>query len=88
MRGICEDYRAAISIDLAHDRASRELGEKIRCPLLAVWGKSGKIEKSFDALAIWRQYCSNDVTGGAIESGHYIAEENPTDLLAWFNRFF
>ncbi len=88
VRGICEDYRAAISIDLVHDRASRSAGDKIRCPQLAVWGKRGKIEKSYDVLAIWRQYCANDVTGGAVESGHYLAEENPTALLTWFDRFF
>ena len=38
--------------------------------------------------AIWRQYCSGPVTGGAVDSGHYLAEEAPgavtTQLLAFF----
>ncbi|MBV9892190.1 MAG: alpha/beta hydrolase, partial [Rhizobacter sp.] len=34
----CEDYRASAGIDLAHDRASREAGEKIRCDTLVMWG--------------------------------------------------
>ena len=38
VEAICEDYRAAATIDLAHDRASRAAGETLRCPLLALWG--------------------------------------------------
>jgi len=39
---ICEDYRAAATIDLEHDRASRAAGVRIRCPLLALWGRQGR----------------------------------------------
>lgn len=88
VRGICEDYRAAASIDLVHDRESRAAGVKIQCPLLALWGSKGKIATWYDAPAIWRQYCANEVTGAAIESGHYIAEENPAALLDWFAQYF
>ena len=88
VRGMCEDYRAAASIDLKHDRATRAAGIKVRCPMLALWGAKGKIGKWYDALAIWREYCDNEVIGGPIQSGHYIAEEAPDELLAWFDRFF
>ena len=88
IRGMCEDYRAAASIDLEHDRASRAAGEKIRCPLLVLWGTKGRIEKWYDPMAIWRQYCAGAVTGAGIESGHYIAEEAPAALLASFRDFF
>jgi len=81
IRGMCEDYRAAASIDLEHDRASREAGEKIRCPLLVLWGKKAKIEAWYDALGVWRNYCSAEVTGGAVSSGHYLAEEAPGEVL-------
>jgi haloacetate dehalogenase len=81
IRGMCEDYRAAASIDLEHDRASRAAGEKIRCPLLVLWGKKAKIEAWYDAIEIWKQYCSAEVTGGAVSSGHYLAEEAPGELL-------
>ena len=79
--GICEDYRAAATIDLAHDRASRAAGEKIRCPLLALWGAKGKIATWYDALAIWRDYAAGPVEGGAVASGHYLAEEAPEEVL-------
>ena len=86
--GMCEDYRAAASIDLVHDRESRAAGNKVRCPMLVLWGAKGRVAKWYDGLAIWRQYCTEEVTGGAVDSGHYIAEEAPAATLDWFNRFF
>ena len=88
IRGMCEDYRAAAGIDLEHDRASRSAGEKIRCPLLALWGSKGKIEAWYDALAIWRTWCAAPVSGGAIASGHYLAEEAPEAVLRELEAFF
>jgi haloacetate dehalogenase len=87
VRGMCEDYRAAASIDLVHDRASRAAGVKVQCPLLALWGEKGKIATWYDALAIWQSYAAGPVTGGAVPTGHYIAEEAPEVLLAWLGQF-
>ena len=87
VRSICEDYRAATGIDLEHDRASRAAGQKIQCPLLALWGAKGAIPKWYDALAIWRDYASGPVTGGAVNSGHYLAEEAPEEVLVWLGGF-
>jgi haloacetate dehalogenase len=79
---ICEDYRAAASIDLEHDRASRAAGEKIACPLLALWGAKGKIGQWYVPLDVWRSYASGPVSGNAVNSGHYLAEEAPGEVLA------
>ena len=87
-RGMCEDYRAAATIDLEHDRESRQAGQKVQCPMLVLWGSKGKIGEWYDALAIWRAYCSNTVTGDAVAAGHYIAEEAPDATLDWFGKFF
>ena len=87
IRSICEDYRAATGIDLEHDRASRAAGQKIQCPLLALWGAKGAIPKWYDALAIWRDYAAGPVTGGAVASGHYLAEEAPEEVLVWLGGF-
>lgn len=78
---ICEDYRAAATIDLAHDRESRAAGARIPCPLLALWGARGRIGTWYDALAIWRTYASGPVDGGPVASGHYLAEEAPAEVL-------
>lgn len=84
---ICEDYRAAATIDLAHDRESRAAGLRLGCPLLVLWGRKGRIEAWYDALAIWRAYAAGPVEGGAVESGHYLAEEAPEAVLARLDTF-
>lgn len=75
----CEDYRAAASIDLEHDEA--DLDSMIACPVLALWGAKGAIEKHYDALAAWRERAT-DVQGQALPCGHYLAEEAPEETLA------
>ena len=80
----CEDYRAAASIDLIHDK--QDLRKKLKMPLLALWGKQGVIEALFDCLADWREVAA-DVRGRALNCGHFIPEEKPAELLAELRRF-
>jgi haloacetate dehalogenase len=87
VEAICEDYRAAATIDLEHDRASRAAGERIRCPLLALWGAKGKVGQWYDVLEVWRGYAAGPVTGGAVASGHYLPEEAPEEVLAALDGF-
>ncbi len=87
IEAICEDYRAATTIDLAHDRASREAGAKVACPLLALWGAKGSLPKWYDPNAIWRGYASGPIETGAVASGHYLAEEAPQEVLARLDGF-
>jgi haloacetate dehalogenase len=84
---ICEDYRAAIAIDLAHDRASRAAGQRVACPLLALWGAKGKIGQWYAPLDVWHAYASGPVSGHAVASGHYLAEEAPGEVLAALEHF-
>lgn len=88
IRGMCEDYRAAATIDLEHDRASRAAGVKVQCPLLVLWAAKGKIGKWYDPLAVWRRYCAAEVTGGPVDSGHYLAEEAPGAVSDKLGAFF
>ncbi len=78
--GICEDYRAAAGIDLEHDRLDRKEGRKLGMPLLALWGEQGVVGRCFDPLKEWK-LVADDVQGGALPCGHYIAEEAPELLL-------
>ncbi|MFM0059605.1 alpha/beta hydrolase [Paraburkholderia phytofirmans] len=78
--GICEDYRASITIDLEQDRASLAEGRKIECDFLALWGAQGVIEQCFEPLSEWRKWSAN-VSGEALPCGHYIPEEAPELLL-------
>ena len=78
---ICEDYRAAATIDLEHDRADREAGRKVTQPLQILWGANGVIEKCFKPLDDWQRVAVN-VRGSSVPCGHYIPEEAPDALLA------
>jgi haloacetate dehalogenase len=78
--GICEDYRASITIDLEHDRADLAAGKRIACPFLALWGAHGTVGQCFDPLAEWRGWNAG-VSGEALPCGHYLAEEAPQLLL-------
>jgi haloacetate dehalogenase len=75
----CEDYRAGASIDLVHDEA--DLGRRIACPLLVLWGGRGKNDRLFDILATWRER-ADDVRGRALDCGHFLAEERPEETAA------
>ena len=72
----CEDYRAGASIDLEHDTADREAGNRVRCPLLALWGLRGFVGRNYDVLSVWRDY-ADDVRGSGLHSAHFVAEEEP-----------
>ncbi len=80
IHGMCEDYRAAATIDLDHDRSDRAAARRITCPLLALWGAKGVVARCFDPLAEWRRV-ANDVMGQALPCGHYIPEELPEELV-------
>lgn len=79
-RGACEDYRAGATIDPALDEADLAAGRTIACPLLALWGDGGIPSQSVDMLQAWRPWRA-DVTGHAIDAGHFLAEENPQATL-------
>jgi haloacetate dehalogenase len=78
---LCEDYRAAATIDLEHDQADRDAGRRLPMPLQVLWGAQGVVQRCFDPLAEWLQV-ADDVRGAALPCGHYIPEEAPDELLA------
>lgn len=79
---ICEDYRASAGLDLEHDQADIDAGNKLKCPLLALWGEKGTVGRCFSPLHEWQKVALN-VEGNALASGHYIAEEIPELLLEY-----
>ncbi len=83
----CEDYRAAATIDYEHDAEDREAGQRISCPVFALWGRKGFLEGHYDTLDVWRGW-ADQVEGRAIDSGHYIPEEAPEETLSEIRAFF
>jgi haloacetate dehalogenase len=86
VHAMCEDYRAAATIDLEHDRASRAAGERVRCPLLALWGRRATMERLYDVRATWEHF-ADDVRGQPVDCGHFLAEEAPEETLAALTGF-
>jgi haloacetate dehalogenase len=79
LRAIGAEYRAH-QVDLAHDRTDRKTGRRIACPVLALWARGGLVERFGDPLAIWRRWGSR-VEGGPLDSGHFLMEERPAQLI-------
>ena len=75
---ICEDYRAAATIDLDHDSADAD--SRVEAPLLALWGAKGTVGSLYDVLETWREKAI-DVRGRALDCGHTLQEEMPDDVL-------
>jgi haloacetate dehalogenase len=85
LHAMCEDYRAAATVDLEHDKA--DLGAKVRCPLLAIWGSKGAMDPLYDVLGTWRERAA-DVRGTSLPGGHWLPEQIPTELTAELLAFF
>ena len=77
---ICEEYRAAATIDREHDRADRAGGRRIVCPLLALWSARGPLASWYadesGPIALWRDW-SDAAQGGSLDAGHFFPEEAP-----------
>jgi haloacetate dehalogenase len=86
IHAMCEDYRAAATIDLAHDRADAD--RRIACPVRVLWGERGVVHRLFTPVEDWRAKASGEVSGRALPAGHYIPEEAPELLADEIERFF
>jgi haloacetate dehalogenase len=88
-QAICEEYRAAATIDVEHDRADREAGRRIACPVLTLWSAGGSLEAWYPEgpLAIWRLW-ADDVSGRAVEGGHFFPEVAPQRTAELLGAFF
>jgi haloacetate dehalogenase len=76
IHAVCEDYRAAVGIDLVHDEA--DLDRKIEMPMLVLWGEKSHVNRSYKPIEAWRERAS-DVRGVMLPCGHYPAEQAPDE---------
>jgi haloacetate dehalogenase len=82
---ICEDYRAAATIDLVHD--TDDADRRIEVPLLAIWGAKGTVGVLYDVLETWREKATY-VEGRAFDCGHLLQEERADETTAALTDFF
>ena len=85
IRAVCEDYRAAVSIDLEHDRA--DLDRRIGMPMLVLWGEKSHVNRSYKPIEAWQARAS-DVRGKMLPCGHYPAEQVPDATYEELTGFF
>jgi haloacetate dehalogenase len=90
VHAICEEYRAAASVDIEHDKKDLADGKKISCPMLHLWAKGGPLDTFYErdggALGIWRKWAEN-VQGQSVTGGHFFPEENPNETVRHLAKF-
>ncbi|HEX7605456.1 MAG TPA: alpha/beta hydrolase, partial [Usitatibacter sp.] len=85
IHAVCEDYRAAVGIDLVHDEA--DLSTKIAMPMLVLWGEKSHVNRSYKPIEAWKERAA-DVRGKMLPCGHYPAEQVPDETYEELRRFF
>ncbi|KAA9158925.1 alpha/beta hydrolase [Amycolatopsis acidicola] len=76
---IVADYRATATIDITHDTADREAGNRLRMPVTVLqqdWGAA----LGYDATALWRRWAEN-LDHRTVSCGHFMAEEGPAEVI-------
>ncbi len=88
---ICEEYRAAATIDRVHDEEDLAIARRIGCPVLVLWSAGGAVGTWYQdrggPLGIWKTWCE-DVQGAEIRGGHFFPEEDPVGTANRMLRFF
>jgi haloacetate dehalogenase len=90
VHAICEEYRAASTLDRARDAADRDAGRRITAPTLVLWSAGGALDTlngEEGSLGIWRRWASH-VRGRSLAGGHFFPEENPVETAAELRAFF
>jgi haloacetate dehalogenase len=85
IHAVCEDYRAAVGIDLIHDE--HDLATKIAMPMLVLWGERSHVNRSYQPIEAWSERAL-DVRGKMLPCGHYPAEQVPDETYAELRAFF
>ena len=85
IHAVCEDYRAAVGIDLVHDEA--DLGTRLAIPMLVLWGERSHVNRSYLPIEAWLERAV-DVRGKMLPCGHYPAEQVPDETYAELRAFF
>ncbi len=79
IHGSCSDYRAALSVDLAHDAA--DIDRKVACPSLVLWGSKGLMHELFDMEAEWRKRLAAP-RFATLPGGHFFPDQFPNETAA------
>ncbi len=77
IHAICEEFRAAATLDREQDESDQRSGRRIDCPLLVLWDSDGALEKWYrdrgGPIGIWQNWATK-VSGKPIIGGHFFPE--------------
>ncbi|APE43689.1 alpha/beta hydrolase [Sulfitobacter alexandrii] len=79
IRGMCADYRATLDVDVDLDAA--DLGRRLSCPALVMWGKDGVMGRRYDVPATWADRLEN-MRAREMPGGHFFVDEHPAETGA------
>lgn len=84
VRGMCDDYRATLTHDLALDVA--DLKRKVTCPALVLYGAQGAMAQAYDIAETWSERLST-FTAHGLSGGHFFVDEFPHETSETLLRF-
>ncbi|MHA6324144.1 alpha/beta fold hydrolase [Roseivivax sp. CAU 1753] len=79
IRAMCDDYRAAIDVDIVHD--AQDLNRQVKCPSLVLYGADGAMAKAMNVPATWEPRLA-DMQSQAIPGGHFFPDQSPEETVA------
>ncbi|WP_083950525.1 alpha/beta fold hydrolase [Roseivivax lentus] len=79
IRAMCDDYRAAIDVDIVHDRA--DLDRQVGCPALVLFGADGAMARAMDVPATWAPRLA-DMRAASVTGGHFFPDQSPDETAA------
>ncbi len=75
VHAMCEDYRAGLGIDRAHDDDDRRSGRRLACPTLVLWASQDDMEDLY-----------GDVLGAGVRGPMTSAATRSTAAITWPRR--
>ena len=90
VHAVCEEYRAAATVDVADDEEDRRLNRQIMCPALVLWSGGSALDTWVCAggpgrLASGRT--GRPTSGAAIAGGHFFPEQNAAGTVSALRSF-
>lgn len=83
---MCEDYRAAMTVDAAAEAEDRAAGRRLSCPVLVLLPEKA-VSASPHPLDLWRNW-ADDVRGASVASSHMMPEDAPDFVVRQLAAFF
>jgi haloacetate dehalogenase len=84
IRGMCNDYRAALEVDFHLDAA--DLGRRLAMPSCVMWGKDGIMGQCYDVAETWADRLEN-ITPCPMPGGHFFPDQFPNETTQSIRTF-